>query len=89
MGCVINNENNEDPDMLFWYYGFIRYIYISMIRYCKRINLMLILCSQGNVADICVMDDGSFISGGKDDGALVIFNEKYELIGAGAVIPKG
>jgi hypothetical protein len=43
---------------------------------------------QGNVADICMMDDGSFISGGKDDGALVIFNERYELIGAGAVLPK-
>ena len=35
-----------------------------------------------------MMDDGSFISGGKDDGALVIFNERYELIGAGAVLPK-
>jgi hypothetical protein len=34
------------------------------------------------------MDDGSFISGGKDDGAMVIFNEKYELIGAGALLPK-
>jgi hypothetical protein len=35
-----------------------------------------------------MMDDGSFISGGKDDGAMVIFNEKYELIGAGALLPK-
>ena len=34
------------------------------------------------------MDDGSFISGGKDDGAMVIFNERYVLIGAGAVLPK-
>ena len=43
---------------------------------------------SGTVGDIKVMDDGSFVSGGLDDDSLVIFNESYELIGAGAVLPE-
>ena len=34
------------------------------------------------------MEDGSFISGGLDDDSLVVFNENYELIGAGAILPE-
>ena len=42
---------------------------------------------EGSVADICVMDDGSFVSGGLSDGSFVVFNKEYQLIGAGAVLP--
>ena len=42
----------------------------------------------GAVGDIKVMEDGSFISGGLDDDSLVVFNENYELIGAGAILPE-
>ena len=30
----------------------------------------------GPVSDICVLDDGSFVSGGVSDGALVVFDAK-------------
>jgi microtubule-associated protein-like 1/2 len=42
----------------------------------------------GAVGDIVVMEDGSFVSGGLNDDSLVVFNENYELIGAGAVLPE-
>ena len=42
----------------------------------------------GAVGDILVMDDGSFVSGGLDDASLVIFNDTYDLIGAGANLPE-
>ena len=42
----------------------------------------------GAVGDIKVMEDGSFVSGGLDDDSLVVFNENYELIGAGAILPE-
>ena len=42
----------------------------------------------GPVSDICVMDDGSFVSGGVSDGALVVFDDKYDLIGVGATLPE-
>ena len=42
----------------------------------------------GPVADICVMDDGSFVSGGVSDGALVVFDSRYDLIGVGAALPE-
>ena len=41
----------------------------------------------GAVGDIYVMEDGSFVSGGLDDASLVIFNDTYDLIGAGAILP--
>ena len=41
---------------------------------------------NGPVGDIAVFDDGSFVSGGEKDGALVVFNDSYELIGAGATV---
>ncbi|XP_023324259.1 echinoderm microtubule-associated protein-like 1 [Eurytemora carolleeae] len=41
----------------------------------------------GPVSDICVLEDGSFISGGVSDGTLCIFNSTYELIGVGATLP--
>ena len=43
---------------------------------------------QGPVADICVVDDGSFVSGGLSDAALVVFDDQYQLIGAGATLPE-
>ena len=43
---------------------------------------------SGAVGDIKVMEDGSFVSGGLDDDSLVVFNENYELIGAGAILPE-
>ena len=43
---------------------------------------------EGSVASICVMDDGSIVSGGLSDGAFVVFNEQYQLIGAGATLPE-
>ena len=42
----------------------------------------------GPVADICVMEDGSFVSGGVSDGALVVFDSRYDLIGVGATLPE-
>lgn len=42
----------------------------------------------GPVADICVLDDGSFVSGGVSDGAFVVFDSKYDLIGVGASLPE-
>ena len=42
---------------------------------------------SGPVGHIAVFEDGSVISGGEKDGALVIFNEAYELMGAGATLP--
>ena len=42
----------------------------------------------GPVSDICVMDDGSFVSGGVSDGALVVFDANYDLIGVGATLPE-
>lgn len=42
---------------------------------------------QGSVGDICVMDDGTIISGGLSDGAFVVFDDRYQLIGAGATLP--
>ena len=42
----------------------------------------------GPVADVCVMDDGSFVSGGVSDGALVVFDSRYDLIGVGAALPE-
>ena len=30
--------------------------------------------------------DGSFVSGGEKDAALIVFNSDYELIGAGAAL---
>ncbi len=44
---------------------------------------------QGPVGDIIVMDedDGSFVSGGLEDGAFVVFDSDYNLIGAGASLP--
>lgn len=42
----------------------------------------------GAVGDIQVMEDGSFVSAGLDDASLVIFNDLYELIGAGAILPE-
>ena len=41
---------------------------------------------EGSVAAICVMDDGSFVSGGLSDGSFVVFNSEYSLIGAGAIL---
>ena len=41
----------------------------------------------GPVADIAVLSDGSFVSGGLADGALVMFDADYELIGVGAALP--
>lgn len=43
---------------------------------------------QGEVGDVCVMEDGSFVSGGLEDGAFVVFDDKYQLIGAGALLPE-
>jgi microtubule-associated protein-like 1/2 len=43
---------------------------------------------EGSVADICIMDDGSIVSGGLSDGAFVVFNDQYQLIGAGATLPE-
>ena len=43
---------------------------------------------RGAVGDICVHSDGSFVSGGLEDGALVVFNADYQLIGAGATMPE-
>jgi hypothetical protein len=37
------------------------------------------------VADICTLEDGSFISGGLADGSIVVFDNKYELIGKGTI----
>ena len=42
----------------------------------------------GPVSDICVLDDGSFVSGGVSDGALVVFDANYDLIGVGATLPE-
>ena len=42
---------------------------------------------EGPVADLCVMDDGSIVSGGLSDGSFVVFNKEYQLIGAGAMLP--
>ena len=36
---------------------------------------------KGSVADICVMEDGSFVSGGASDGALCAFDSDYGPIG--------
>ena len=36
---------------------------------------------SGPVADLCTLEDGSFISGGLADGCIVVFDNKYELIG--------
>jgi hypothetical protein len=36
---------------------------------------------SGPVADLCTLEDGSFISGGLADGSIVVFDNKYELIG--------
>ena len=43
---------------------------------------------SGPVADICVVDDGAFVSGGLEDGCLVVFDDNYQLIGAGATLPE-
>ena len=42
---------------------------------------------SGPVGHIAVFEDGSVVSGGEKDGALVMFNEAYELMGAGATLP--
>jgi len=43
---------------------------------------------QGPVGDICLMpEDGTFVSGGLKDGAIVVFDNNYQLIGAGATLP--
>ena len=42
----------------------------------------------GPVSDICVFEDGSFVSGGVSDGALVVFDSNYDLIGVGATLPE-
>ncbi len=43
---------------------------------------------QGPVGDVCVMAaDGAFVSGGAEDGALVVFDADYQLVGAGASLP--
>ena len=34
---------------------------------------------EGPVADICVVDDGSFVSGGLMDGSFVVFNRDRAL----------
>lgn len=40
----------------------------------------------GPVADIAVMDDGSFVSGGVSDGALVVFDSRLDLFTSHAPI---
>lgn len=56
----------------------------------KMVKVIRVLkgAHTGAVGDICVLPDGSFVSGGLEDGALVIFNKEYQLIGAGAYLPK-
>ena len=55
----------------------------------KGIKVVRVLkgAHNGPVGDICVFEDGSFISGGEKDGSLVVFNMEYDLIGAGVTIP--
>ena len=43
----------------------------------------------GPVSDIAIMEeDGSFVTGGVSDGALVVFDANYDLIGVGASLPE-
>ncbi len=35
----------------------------------------------GPISDICVLEDGSFISGGLSDGAICVFDQSFALIG--------
>ncbi len=53
--------------------------------YCSILHASSRLWPQGAhsgpVADICTLEDGSFISGGLADGSIVVFDNKYELIG--------
>ena len=44
---------------------------------------------SGSVADVCIMSDGSIVSGGLSDAAFVVFDQDYQLIGAGATLPDG
>ncbi len=56
----------------------------------KSVKVVRVLkgAHQGAVGDICVMpEDGVFVSGGMEDGAFVVFDVNYQLIGAGAALP--
>ena len=53
---------------------FIISLLISRLLTCKLLNI------QGMVAVICVVEDGSFISYGKFDETIQVFDGQYQMI---------